>query len=47
VHETVETAAERFRRADGSKPARHRGEHYTIEGMLFLPCPVQRPGVPV
>jgi alkanesulfonate monooxygenase SsuD/methylene tetrahydromethanopterin reductase-like flavin-dependent oxidoreductase (luciferase family) len=26
---------------------RHRGEHYTIDGMRFLPRPVQRPGVPV
>jgi alkanesulfonate monooxygenase SsuD/methylene tetrahydromethanopterin reductase-like flavin-dependent oxidoreductase (luciferase family) len=25
----------------------HRGEHYTIDGMRFLPRPVQRPGVPV
>jgi alkanesulfonate monooxygenase SsuD/methylene tetrahydromethanopterin reductase-like flavin-dependent oxidoreductase (luciferase family) len=25
----------------------HRGEHYTVEGMRFLPRPVQRPGVPV
>ena len=26
---------------------RHRGEHYTIDAMRFLPRPVQRPGVPV
>jgi alkanesulfonate monooxygenase SsuD/methylene tetrahydromethanopterin reductase-like flavin-dependent oxidoreductase (luciferase family) len=26
---------------------RHRGEHYTVDGMEFLPRPVQRPGVPV
>ena len=26
---------------------RHRGEHYTVDGMSFLPRPVQRPGVPV
>jgi alkanesulfonate monooxygenase SsuD/methylene tetrahydromethanopterin reductase-like flavin-dependent oxidoreductase (luciferase family) len=26
---------------------RHRGEHYTVDGMRFLPRPVQRPGVPV
>ena len=25
----------------------HRGEHYTVEGMRFLPRPVQEPGVPV
>ncbi|HEY7484129.1 MAG TPA: LLM class flavin-dependent oxidoreductase [Streptosporangiaceae bacterium] len=29
------------------EPVRHRGEHYTVEGMRFLPRPVQRPGVPV
>jgi Luciferase-like monooxygenase len=26
---------------------RHRGEHYTIDSMRFLPRPVQRPGVPI
>src|SRR4051812_6342933 len=26
---------------------RHRGRHYTVDGMRFLPRPVQRPGVPV
>ncbi|RZQ64983.1 LLM class flavin-dependent oxidoreductase [Amycolatopsis suaedae] len=25
----------------------HRGEHYTVDGLRFLPRPVQRPGVPV
>jgi alkanesulfonate monooxygenase SsuD/methylene tetrahydromethanopterin reductase-like flavin-dependent oxidoreductase (luciferase family) len=25
----------------------HLGEHYTVDGMRFLPRPVQRPGVPV
>ena len=25
----------------------HRGEHYTVDGMSFLPRPVQRPGIPV
>lgn len=25
----------------------HRGHHYTVDGMRFLPRPVQRPGVPV
>jgi alkanesulfonate monooxygenase SsuD/methylene tetrahydromethanopterin reductase-like flavin-dependent oxidoreductase (luciferase family) len=29
------------------EPVRHRGEHYTVDGMRFLPRPVQRPGVPV
>jgi alkanesulfonate monooxygenase SsuD/methylene tetrahydromethanopterin reductase-like flavin-dependent oxidoreductase (luciferase family) len=26
---------------------RHRGEHYTVDDITFLPRPVQRPGVPV
>jgi len=30
-----------------SEPVHHRGEHYTVDGMRFLPRPVQRPGVPV
>ena len=29
------------------EPVRFRGEHYTVDGMRFLPRPVQRPGVPV
>jgi alkanesulfonate monooxygenase SsuD/methylene tetrahydromethanopterin reductase-like flavin-dependent oxidoreductase (luciferase family) len=29
------------------EPVRHRGEHYTVDGMRFLPRPVQRPGVPI
>ncbi|NGN62688.1 LLM class flavin-dependent oxidoreductase [Streptomyces sp. A7024] len=29
------------------EPVHHRGEHYTVDGMTFLPRPVQRPGVPV
>jgi alkanesulfonate monooxygenase SsuD/methylene tetrahydromethanopterin reductase-like flavin-dependent oxidoreductase (luciferase family) len=29
------------------EPVHHRGEHYTVDGMRFLPRPVQRPGVPV
>src|ERR671930_1319849 len=29
------------------EPVRHRGEHYTIDEMRFLPRPVQRPGVPI
>jgi alkanesulfonate monooxygenase SsuD/methylene tetrahydromethanopterin reductase-like flavin-dependent oxidoreductase (luciferase family) len=28
-------------------PVHHRGEHYFVDGMRFLPRPVQRPGVPV
>ncbi|AKU15722.1 LLM class flavin-dependent oxidoreductase [Luteipulveratus mongoliensis] len=29
------------------EPVHHRGEHYTVDGISFLPRPVQRPGVPV
>ena len=29
------------------QPVHHRGEYYTVDGMRFLPRPVQRPGVPV
>ncbi|MFF0078657.1 LLM class flavin-dependent oxidoreductase [Streptomyces canus] len=29
------------------EPVRDRGEHYTVDGLAFLPRPVQRPGVPV
>jgi alkanesulfonate monooxygenase SsuD/methylene tetrahydromethanopterin reductase-like flavin-dependent oxidoreductase (luciferase family) len=29
------------------EPVHHRGEHYTIDTMRFLPRPVQRPGVPI
>jgi alkanesulfonate monooxygenase SsuD/methylene tetrahydromethanopterin reductase-like flavin-dependent oxidoreductase (luciferase family) len=29
------------------EPVHHRGEHYTVDDVEFLPRPVQRPGVPV
>ena len=29
------------------EPVHHRGDHYTVDSMRFLPRPVQRPGVPV
>jgi alkanesulfonate monooxygenase SsuD/methylene tetrahydromethanopterin reductase-like flavin-dependent oxidoreductase (luciferase family) len=29
------------------EPVHHHGQHYTIDGVQFLPRPVQRPGVPV
>src|SRR6266508_4232800 len=29
------------------EPVHHCGEHYTIDGMRFLPRPMQRPGIPV
>ena len=27
------------------EPVHHHGEHYTVDGMRFLPRPVQRPGI--
>ena len=29
------------------EPVHHHGEHYTVDGVKFLPRPVQQPGVPV
>jgi alkanesulfonate monooxygenase SsuD/methylene tetrahydromethanopterin reductase-like flavin-dependent oxidoreductase (luciferase family) len=29
------------------EPVHHRGRHYTVDGIRFLPRPVQRPGIPV
>jgi alkanesulfonate monooxygenase SsuD/methylene tetrahydromethanopterin reductase-like flavin-dependent oxidoreductase (luciferase family) len=29
------------------RPVQHRGAYYTVDGIRFLPRPVQRPGVPV
>lgn len=29
------------------EPVHHRGEHYLVDDIAFLPRPVQRPGVPV
>jgi alkanesulfonate monooxygenase SsuD/methylene tetrahydromethanopterin reductase-like flavin-dependent oxidoreductase (luciferase family) len=29
------------------EPVAHRGEHYTVDGIRFLPRPVQEPGVPI
>jgi alkanesulfonate monooxygenase SsuD/methylene tetrahydromethanopterin reductase-like flavin-dependent oxidoreductase (luciferase family) len=29
------------------EPVHHHGQHYTVDGMRFLPRPVQRPGIPV
>jgi alkanesulfonate monooxygenase SsuD/methylene tetrahydromethanopterin reductase-like flavin-dependent oxidoreductase (luciferase family) len=29
------------------EPVQHRGEHYIVDDIAFLPRPVQRPGVPV
>lgn len=29
------------------EPVQHRGEHYTVDGVRFLPRPAQRPRVPI
>jgi alkanesulfonate monooxygenase SsuD/methylene tetrahydromethanopterin reductase-like flavin-dependent oxidoreductase (luciferase family) len=29
------------------RPVRHRGRHYVVDDLMFLPTPVQRPRVPV
>jgi hypothetical protein len=43
----LDEALEILKAAWSGEPVRHRGEHYTVDGMRFLPRPVQRPGVPV
>jgi alkanesulfonate monooxygenase SsuD/methylene tetrahydromethanopterin reductase-like flavin-dependent oxidoreductase (luciferase family) len=43
----LDEALEILEAAWSGEQVRHRGEHYTIDEMRFLPRPVQRPGVPV
>ncbi len=43
----LDESLEILERAWSGEPVHHRGEHYTVDGMRFLPRPVQRPGVPV
>jgi alkanesulfonate monooxygenase SsuD/methylene tetrahydromethanopterin reductase-like flavin-dependent oxidoreductase (luciferase family) len=43
----LDEALEILTAAWSGEPVHHRGEHYTVDGMRFLPRPVQRPGVPV
>jgi alkanesulfonate monooxygenase SsuD/methylene tetrahydromethanopterin reductase-like flavin-dependent oxidoreductase (luciferase family) len=43
----LDEALEILEAAWSGEPVRHRGEHYTIDAMRFLPRPVQRPRVPV
>src|SRR4029450_4740788 len=42
----LEEALEILTAAWSGEPVYHRGEHYTVDGMRFLPRPIQRPGVP-
>jgi alkanesulfonate monooxygenase SsuD/methylene tetrahydromethanopterin reductase-like flavin-dependent oxidoreductase (luciferase family) len=43
----LDESLEIIKAAWSGEPVRHRGEHYTVDGMRFLPRPAQRPGVPV
>jgi alkanesulfonate monooxygenase SsuD/methylene tetrahydromethanopterin reductase-like flavin-dependent oxidoreductase (luciferase family) len=43
----LDEALEILKAAWSGERVRHRGEHYTVDAMRFLPRPVQRPGVPV
>jgi alkanesulfonate monooxygenase SsuD/methylene tetrahydromethanopterin reductase-like flavin-dependent oxidoreductase (luciferase family) len=43
----LDEALEILEAAWSGEPVCHRGEHYTVDAMRFLPRPVQRPGVPV
>jgi alkanesulfonate monooxygenase SsuD/methylene tetrahydromethanopterin reductase-like flavin-dependent oxidoreductase (luciferase family) len=43
----LDEALEILTAAWSGAPVHHRGRHYTVEGVQFLPRPVQRPGVPV
>jgi alkanesulfonate monooxygenase SsuD/methylene tetrahydromethanopterin reductase-like flavin-dependent oxidoreductase (luciferase family) len=43
----LDDALEILAAAWSGEPVHHRGEHYTVDGMRFLPRPLQRPGVPV
>jgi alkanesulfonate monooxygenase SsuD/methylene tetrahydromethanopterin reductase-like flavin-dependent oxidoreductase (luciferase family) len=43
----LDEALEIIEAAWSGEPVRHRGEHYTVDAMRFLPRPVQRPRVPV
>jgi alkanesulfonate monooxygenase SsuD/methylene tetrahydromethanopterin reductase-like flavin-dependent oxidoreductase (luciferase family) len=43
----LDEALELLEAAWSGEPVRHRGEHYTVDAMRFLPRPVQRPRVPI
>jgi alkanesulfonate monooxygenase SsuD/methylene tetrahydromethanopterin reductase-like flavin-dependent oxidoreductase (luciferase family) len=45
--EMLDEALEVVIRAWSGEPVNHRGKHYLIDDVRFLPRPVQRPGVPV
>jgi alkanesulfonate monooxygenase SsuD/methylene tetrahydromethanopterin reductase-like flavin-dependent oxidoreductase (luciferase family) len=43
----LDEALEVLQAAWSGELVEHRGEHYTVDSMRFLPRPVQRPGVPI
>lgn len=43
----LDEALEILAAAWSGEPVHHHGEHYTVDGIEFLPTPVQRPSVPV
>jgi alkanesulfonate monooxygenase SsuD/methylene tetrahydromethanopterin reductase-like flavin-dependent oxidoreductase (luciferase family) len=43
----LDEALEILTAAWSGEPVDHHGEHYTVDGVQFLPRPVQQPGVPV
>jgi alkanesulfonate monooxygenase SsuD/methylene tetrahydromethanopterin reductase-like flavin-dependent oxidoreductase (luciferase family) len=45
--ELLDESLEILAAAWSGEPVRHRGTHYTIDDIAFLPRPVQHPGVPV
>jgi alkanesulfonate monooxygenase SsuD/methylene tetrahydromethanopterin reductase-like flavin-dependent oxidoreductase (luciferase family) len=45
--EMLDESLEIITAAWSGSPVRHRGRHYLVDDIQFLPTPVQRPGVPV
>lgn len=45
--EMLDASLEILAAAWSGRPVHHDGRHYTVDGISFLPRPVQRPGVPV
>jgi hypothetical protein len=43
----LDEALEILTAAWSGEPVHHRGEHYLVDGMRFVPRPVQRPAIPV
>jgi alkanesulfonate monooxygenase SsuD/methylene tetrahydromethanopterin reductase-like flavin-dependent oxidoreductase (luciferase family) len=43
----LDEALEILAAAWSGQPVHHHGAHYTVDGLQFLPRPVQQPGVPV